>query len=79
YAMYLNDVFTLPSSVAGNPAISLPCGFSEGLPVGLQLIGDLFAEPKLIQAAHAFEQASGIANRLPELPVDPRGGGRQIT
>ncbi len=67
YAMYLNDVFTLPSSVAGNPAISVPCGLSEGLPVGLQLIGDLFGEPKLIQAAHAFEREAGFANRLPEL------------
>lgn len=67
YAMYLNDVYTLPSAVAGLPAISVPCGLSEGLPVGLQIIGNLFDEGRMIMAAHAFEQAFGWANRLPEL------------
>jgi aspartyl-tRNA(Asn)/glutamyl-tRNA(Gln) amidotransferase subunit A len=67
YAMYLNDIYTLPSAVAGLPALSLPCGLSEGLPVGLQIIGNFFDEPRVIMAAHAYERASGWANRLPEL------------
>jgi len=67
YAMYLNDVFTLPASVAGLPGLSLPCGLSEGLPVGLQIIGNFFDEGRIISAAHAFERAFGNANRLPEL------------
>ncbi len=67
YAMYLNDVYTLPSSVAGVPALSVPCGLSEGLPVGLQIIGNFFDEGRILMAGHAFEQASGWANRLPEL------------
>ena len=67
YAMYLNDVFTLPSAVAGLPAISVPCGLSDGLPVGLQIIGNFAAEGRIIQAAHAFERALGWANRLPDL------------
>jgi aspartyl-tRNA(Asn)/glutamyl-tRNA(Gln) amidotransferase subunit A len=67
YAMYLSDVYTLPSAVAGLPAISVPCGLSDGLPVGLQLIGNFFHEGRLLQAAHAYEQASGWANRLPDL------------
>jgi aspartyl-tRNA(Asn)/glutamyl-tRNA(Gln) amidotransferase subunit A len=64
YAMYLNDVYTLPASVAGLPSISLPCGASDGLPVGLQIIGKFFDEPRIIQAAHAFERALGWSNRV---------------
>ncbi len=56
-AMYLNDYFTVPLSLAGLPAISLPCGLSEGLPVGLQLAAPAFGENKLLDAAHALEQA----------------------
>jgi aspartyl-tRNA(Asn)/glutamyl-tRNA(Gln) amidotransferase subunit A len=67
YAMYLNDVYTLPASVAGLPAISLPCGESEGLPVGLQIIGNFFDEPRIIQAAHAFEQSLGWSNKVAPL------------
>ncbi|MCC7366430.1 MAG: Asp-tRNA(Asn)/Glu-tRNA(Gln) amidotransferase subunit GatA [Dehalococcoidia bacterium] len=67
YAMYLNDVYTLPASVAGLPAINVPCGFSEGLPVGLQVVGNFFDEGRIIQVAHAYEQAAGFANRLPRL------------
>ena len=64
YAMYLNDVYTLPASVAGLPSISVPCGFSEGLPVGLQIIGNFFDEGRVIQAAHAYEQAGSWRNQL---------------
>lgn len=67
YAMYVTDICTLPPAVAGLPALSIPCGESDGLPVGLQLIGDFFQEGKLLQAAHAFERAHGPANRLPDL------------
>jgi aspartyl-tRNA(Asn)/glutamyl-tRNA(Gln) amidotransferase subunit A len=67
FAMYLNDVYTIPASVAGLPALSLPCGESEGLPVGLQVIGNFWQEGKILQAAYALESALGWANRLPEL------------
>jgi len=67
FAMYLNDVYTLPASVAGLPALSVPCGLSAGLPVGLQIIGNFFDEPRIVQVAHAFERACGFANRVAEL------------
>jgi aspartyl-tRNA(Asn)/glutamyl-tRNA(Gln) amidotransferase subunit A len=67
YAMYLNDIFTLPSAVAGLPALSLPCGLSEGLPVGVQVIGDFFDEGTVVKVAHGLERELGFANRLPEL------------
>jgi aspartyl-tRNA(Asn)/glutamyl-tRNA(Gln) amidotransferase subunit A len=54
-AMYLTDVLTIPSNMAGLPGISIPCGLSDGLPVGLQLIGPQFAENTLFKAAHALE------------------------
>ncbi len=53
-AMYLNDLFTLPVNIAGNPGMSIPCGFSNRLPVGLQLIGRPFEEGTLLRAAHAY-------------------------
>ena len=56
-AMYLSDVLTIPSNMAGLPGISIPCGLSEGLPVGLQLIGPQFAENTIFRAAHALERA----------------------
>jgi aspartyl-tRNA(Asn)/glutamyl-tRNA(Gln) amidotransferase subunit A len=56
-AMYLNDVCTVPMSLAGIPAISIPCGLSAGLPVGLQIAGPAFSENRLLAAAHALEQA----------------------
>jgi aspartyl-tRNA(Asn)/glutamyl-tRNA(Gln) amidotransferase subunit A len=54
--MYLSDIATIPVNLAGLPAISLPCGFSKGLPIGLQIIGEAFAEEKLFQAAYTYEQ-----------------------
>jgi aspartyl-tRNA(Asn)/glutamyl-tRNA(Gln) amidotransferase subunit A len=56
-AMYLSDYCTVPMSLAGIPAISIPCGLSEGLPVGLQITGPAFSENQLFDAAHALEQA----------------------
>ena len=58
-AMYLNDVLTIPADLAGVPAISVPCGFSEGLPVGLQVIGPMWRENVVLQVAAACEQLSG--------------------
>jgi aspartyl-tRNA(Asn)/glutamyl-tRNA(Gln) amidotransferase subunit A len=59
-SMYLNDYFTVPMSLAGIPAISIPCGLSEGLPVGLQLAGPAFSENRVLDAAFALEQALGF-------------------
>jgi aspartyl-tRNA(Asn)/glutamyl-tRNA(Gln) amidotransferase subunit A len=56
--MYLADVFTLAQALAGIPAISIPCGFSEGLPVGLQIMGRAFDESKILNVAYAYEQAT---------------------
>jgi aspartyl-tRNA(Asn)/glutamyl-tRNA(Gln) amidotransferase subunit A len=67
-SMYLNDVFTVPASMAGLPAVSVPCGFSAGgLPIGLQLIGRPFDEARLLHAAHAYEQATSWHGRRPDL------------
>jgi aspartyl-tRNA(Asn)/glutamyl-tRNA(Gln) amidotransferase subunit A len=60
-AMYLNDVFTIPSNLAGAAAISVPCGLSDGLPVGLQLLGPPQSEALLFKVAYAYEQARGIS------------------
>jgi aspartyl-tRNA(Asn)/glutamyl-tRNA(Gln) amidotransferase subunit A len=59
-AMYLNDFLTVPMSLAGIPAISIPSGLSGGLPVGFQLAGPAFSESRLLDAAHALEQAIGF-------------------
>jgi aspartyl-tRNA(Asn)/glutamyl-tRNA(Gln) amidotransferase subunit A len=56
-AMYLNDYCTVPMSLAGIPAISIPCGLSRGLPVGMQIAGPAFSENRLLDSAHALEQA----------------------
>ena len=59
-AMYLADIYTVTGSLAGVPGISVPCGkTSEGLPVGLQIFGPAFGESRMLQLAHAFEQAGG--------------------
>ncbi|MDH4290220.1 MAG: Asp-tRNA(Asn)/Glu-tRNA(Gln) amidotransferase subunit GatA [Aquincola sp.] len=66
-AAYLADIFTLPASLAGLPGMSVPAGFGEGgMPVGLQLIGNYFAEGELLRAAHAFQQATDFHARVPE-------------
>ena len=56
-AMYLSDVLAIPPNMAGLPGLSIPCGLSEGLPVGLQLIGPQFSENLLFRAGHALERA----------------------
>jgi len=59
-AMYLNDFCTVPMSLAGIPAISIPCGLSQGLPVGLQIAGPAFSENRLLDTAYALEQSLGF-------------------
>ncbi|MEK9159177.1 MAG: Asp-tRNA(Asn)/Glu-tRNA(Gln) amidotransferase subunit GatA [Patescibacteria group bacterium] len=65
-AMYLADALAIPPSAAGVPAISLPCGFTAGgLPVGLQIIGPMWSEALILQAAAAFEKTSGLLEKRP--------------
>jgi aspartyl-tRNA(Asn)/glutamyl-tRNA(Gln) amidotransferase subunit A len=59
-AMYLSDVLTIPSNMAGLPGLSIPCGLSDGLPVGFQLIGPQFSENTLFHVGHALEKAIGF-------------------
>ncbi len=67
-AMYLEDVFTLPPSLAGLCGLSVPCGFdSQGLPVGLQLLGPAFGEETVLRTGHVYEQAAGWWQRAASL------------
>tara|TARA_B100000700_G_scaffold331025_1_gene460843 strand:- start:6018 stop:7520 length:1503 start_codon:yes stop_codon:yes gene_type:complete len=66
YSMYLNDLYTLPVNIAGNPAISLPCGFSGGLPIGLQLIAKPFDEKTLLRATYAYQSLTNWHIHEPE-------------
>ena len=63
--MYLNDILTIPVNLAGLPGMSIPAGFSEGLPVGLQIIGKHFDEATMYKAAYAFEQATDFHTKKP--------------
>ena len=67
YMMYLNDIFTQPANIAGIPAISVPAGLSEGLPVGLQLMASHLKEDTLLQTAYAYEQATDWHTLHPDL------------
>ncbi|MBC7802360.1 MAG: Asp-tRNA(Asn)/Glu-tRNA(Gln) amidotransferase subunit GatA, partial [Candidatus Parcubacteria bacterium] len=69
--MYLNDIFTIPAPLAGLPGLSVPCGFdAQGLPVGLQIMGNHFAEAKMLGAAHRYQQATDWHLRAPtEAPL----------
>ncbi|MFZ5560571.1 MAG: Asp-tRNA(Asn)/Glu-tRNA(Gln) amidotransferase subunit GatA [Pseudomonadota bacterium] len=64
-AMYLSDIYTIATNLAGLPGMSLPAGFSAGLPVGLQLIGNYWGEAKLLNVAHRYQQATDWHRRLP--------------
>ncbi|MCB5952308.1 Asp-tRNA(Asn)/Glu-tRNA(Gln) amidotransferase subunit GatA [Enterococcus sp. BWT-B8] len=63
--MYMNDILTIPVNLAGLPGMSIPAGFSEGLPVGLQIIGKAFDEATMYEAAYAFEQATDFHTKKP--------------
>lgn len=65
--MYLNDICTIPVSLAGVPAISIPCGQADGLPIGLQIIGKAFDESTVLRTAHAFEQNTEFHKLRPQL------------
>jgi aspartyl-tRNA(Asn)/glutamyl-tRNA(Gln) amidotransferase subunit A len=65
--MYLSDIFTLSVNLAGICGISIPCGFADGLPVGLQIMGKPFAEETILRVAYAYEQATGWHRRRPAL------------
>src|SRR5271169_907473 len=64
--MYLNDIYTIGANLAGLPAISVPCGFVDRLPVGMQLIGPHFAEARLLRVAHQYQLATDWHRRIPE-------------
>ena len=65
-SMYLSDLLTVPANLAGLPAISIPCGFDKkGLPVGLQLIGNVLEEGRILNAANIFEIDAQVMNNRP--------------
>jgi aspartyl-tRNA(Asn)/glutamyl-tRNA(Gln) amidotransferase subunit A len=64
--MYLNDIYTTAVNLAGLPGMSIPCGMTQGLPVGLQIIGAPFAEAKLLNVAHVFQQGSDWHRGFPD-------------
>ncbi len=65
--MYANDILTIPINLAGVPAISIPCGFHEGLPLGLQIIGKHFGEETIYRTAYAYEQATDFHKQTPQI------------
>lgn len=67
--MYLNDIYTIPANLAGIPGASVPCGFSDGLPIGLQILAKPFAERTILRVAHGYEQLRGFTWQEPVLGV----------
>jgi len=68
--MYLSDVCTLPINIAGIPGISVPAGFTDGLPIGMQIIGKPFDEQTLLKVAYAFQQATDWHKKRPSIIID---------
>jgi aspartyl-tRNA(Asn)/glutamyl-tRNA(Gln) amidotransferase subunit A len=64
--MYLNDIYTIGANLAGLPAMSIPCGFAQNLPVGLQIVGTHFSEAKLLNVAHLYQRETDWHTRVPE-------------
>jgi aspartyl-tRNA(Asn)/glutamyl-tRNA(Gln) amidotransferase subunit A len=67
YRMYLADVFTIPANMAGIPGVAVPCGFSDGLPVSLQVLAAPFNEAAALRVAHAYEQSEPWSTMRPDL------------
>ena len=65
-AMYLSDIYTIATNLAGLPGLSVPCGFSDNMPVGLQIIGNYFDESRLLNVAHQYQQNTDWHQRMPE-------------
>jgi len=65
-AMYLEDIYTIATNLAGLPGMSVPCGLVDNKPVGLQIIGDYFDEGLMLNVAHQFQQATDWHQRTPE-------------
>jgi len=65
--MYMSDICTIPVNLAGLPAISVPCGFVNGLPVGLQIIGRPFDEATVLRVAYAYEQSTEWHKARPDI------------
>lgn len=63
--MYLADIYTIGVNLAGLPAISIPTGFTDKLPIGLQIIGNYFCEAKLLNMAHRYQQITDWHNKTP--------------
>jgi len=72
-SMYISDIATIPINLAGLPAISIPCGFTNGLPIGLQIIGEAFAEERLLQVAYTYEQNTDWRKRKPSFAKASEG------
>ena len=68
--MYLSDICTIPANIAGTPAMSLPCGFSDGLPVGMQLMGASLAESTLLRIGYAYQKATDWHMHRPTVKLD---------
>ena len=69
-SMYLSDLLTVPVNLAGLPAISIPCGFDKkGLPIGLQLIGNVLKEHQILNVANIFEKDAEVMKRKPNIEI----------
>lgn len=66
-AMYLSDIYTVPANITGIPAISIPCGMVDGLPVGLQIMSGYFREDILFNIAYSFEQSTKWHSITPDI------------
>jgi aspartyl-tRNA(Asn)/glutamyl-tRNA(Gln) amidotransferase subunit A len=64
--MYLSDIYTIAVNLAGLPAMSIPAGFIDGMPVGLQIIGNYFAEDRLLKIAHQYQQVTDWHQHTPK-------------
>ena len=65
-SMYLSDIYTIATNLAGLPGMSVPCGFSNNMPVGLQIIGNYFDESRLLNVAHQYQQTTDWHTQMPD-------------